>query len=45
MAIQLVAGQTIAADYTLLHPIEGKSSADKWLAVQESTQERVQLEA
>ncbi len=44
MAIELVAGQTIATDFTLLHEIEGRSNGQLWLAMQESTQERVQLE-
>ena len=44
MAIQLVAGQSIAADFTLLHPIESSGRDQLWLALQESTQERVQVE-
>lgn len=44
MAIQLVAGQSIAADFTLLHPIESAGRDQLWLALQESTQERVQVE-
>ena len=43
MAIQLVAGQIIANDFTLLHPIE-EGNSDQWLAMQNSTQERVQLD-
>ena len=45
MAHQLVAGQTVAADYTLLHPIDKNgTSAESWLAQQISTQERVQID-
>lgn len=48
MAIQLVAGQTIAVDYTLLNPNTGlhqnKTGEASWLAIQDSTQQRVQLD-
>ena len=44
MAIQLVAGQIVADDFTLLHPIEDEGREDHWLAMQGSTQERVQLD-
>lgn len=40
MAIQLVEGQTFAADYSLLHPIEDGLA---WLALYEPTQERVRI--
>jgi serine/threonine protein kinase len=40
MAIQLVAGQTFAADYSILHPLE---SGSDWLALYEPTQERVRI--
>jgi tetratricopeptide (TPR) repeat protein len=44
MAIELAAGQTLAADFTLLHQIDTTGADNLWLAMQESTQERVQVE-
>lgn len=44
MAIKLAAGQTLAADFTLLHQIDTTGADNLWLAMQESTQERVQVE-
>ncbi|MFT4677329.1 MAG: tetratricopeptide (TPR) repeat protein [Patiriisocius sp.] len=40
MAIQLVEGQTFAADYLLLHKLDGSAS---WLANYEPTHERVRI--
>ena len=40
MAIQLVEGQPLAADYSLLHQLE---SSKTWLALYEPTQERVRI--
>ncbi|MFT5561903.1 MAG: serine/threonine protein kinase [Candidatus Azotimanducaceae bacterium] len=40
MAIQLVEGQSFAADYSLLHKLD---SSEAWLALHEPTQERVRI--